>query len=82
MGNAKTPVRLYRLTQNVTDNRKRMDGAADHCLRQVPGGVPDWRLKARLNVQINRFVAVRFTFFCLQLVSFLAIIVMAACYGD
>jgi hypothetical protein len=50
VGNAKTPVRLYRLTQNVTDNRKRMDGAADHCLRQVPGGVPDWRLKARLNV--------------------------------
>jgi uncharacterized MAPEG superfamily protein len=31
--------------------------------------------------QTNRFVAVRFTFFCVQLVCFLALIVIAACYG-
>ncbi len=34
------------------------------------------------HVQTNRFVAVRFTFFCMQLVCFLTLIVMAACYGD
>jgi uncharacterized membrane protein YecN with MAPEG domain len=33
------------------------------------------------HVQTNRFVAVRFAFFCVQLVCFLALIVMAACYG-
>lgn len=31
--------------------------------------------------QTNTFVAVRFTFFCVQLVCFLALIVIAACYG-
>ena len=33
------------------------------------------------HVQTNRFVAVRFTFFCVQLVCFLALIVIAASYG-
>jgi uncharacterized MAPEG superfamily protein len=36
------------------------------------------------HVQTDRFVAVRFTFFCVQLVCFLALIVIAviaACYG-
>lgn len=31
--------------------------------------------------QTNMFVAVRFTFFCVQLACFLALIVIAACYG-
>ena len=33
------------------------------------------------HVQTDRFVAVRFTFFCLQLIGFLALIVIAAGYG-
>ncbi|WP_041475015.1 MAPEG family protein [Pseudomonas sp. UW4] len=33
------------------------------------------------HVQTDRFVAVRFTFFCLQLICFLALIVIAAGYG-
>ena len=33
------------------------------------------------HVQTDAFVAVRFTFFCVQLVCFLALIVIAACYG-
>src|SRR5690242_19742982 len=33
------------------------------------------------HVQTNRFVAVRFSFFCVQLVCFLALIAIAACYG-
>ncbi|WP_095129099.1 MAPEG family protein [Pseudomonas sp. Irchel s3h14] len=33
------------------------------------------------HVQTDTFVAVRFTFFCVQLVCFLALIVIAACYG-
>ncbi|MHC8327533.1 MAPEG family protein [Pseudomonas sp. LB1P83] len=33
------------------------------------------------HVQTDAFVAVRFTFFSVQLVCFLALIVMAACYG-
>ncbi len=33
------------------------------------------------HVQTDTFVAIRFTFFCVQLVCFLALIVMAACYG-
>ena len=33
------------------------------------------------HVQTDTFVAVRFTFFCIQLVCFLALIVIAACYG-
>ncbi len=31
--------------------------------------------------QTNRFVAVRFTFFCIQLLCFLALIGIAACYS-
>ncbi|MGO4313238.1 MAPEG family protein [Pseudomonas sp. KB_15] len=31
--------------------------------------------------QTNTFVAVRFTFFCVQLACFLALIVIAACHG-
>ncbi|WP_415767128.1 MAPEG family protein [Pseudomonas sp. ZB1P45] len=33
------------------------------------------------HVQADAFVAVRFTFFCVQLVCFLALIVIATCYG-
>jgi hypothetical protein len=33
------------------------------------------------HVQTDTFVAVRFAFFCVQLVCFLALIVIAACYG-
>ncbi|QAY94094.1 MAPEG family protein [Pseudomonas sp. ACM7] len=33
------------------------------------------------HVQTDIFVAVRFTFFCVQLVCFLALIVIATCYG-
>ncbi|RAI66537.1 MAPEG family protein [Pseudomonas fluorescens] len=33
------------------------------------------------HVQTNAFVAVRFTFFCVQLVCFLALMVIAAYYG-
>ena len=33
------------------------------------------------HVQTDRFVAVRFTFFCLQLICFLALMVIAAGYG-
>lgn len=33
------------------------------------------------HVQTDSFVAVRFTFFCLQLICFLALIVIAAGYG-
>ena len=33
------------------------------------------------HVQTDTFVAVRFTFFCVQLMCFLALIVIAACYG-
>ncbi|HEY5807219.1 MAG TPA: MAPEG family protein [Povalibacter sp.] len=33
------------------------------------------------HVQTDAFVAVRFSFFCVQLVSFLALIVVAACYA-
>ncbi|MGF6200152.1 MAPEG family protein [Pseudomonas laurylsulfatiphila] len=33
------------------------------------------------HVQTDRFVAVRFTFFCMQLICFLALIVIAAGYG-
>ncbi|MNC70797.1 MAPEG family protein [compost metagenome] len=33
------------------------------------------------HVQTDAFVAVRFTFFCVQLVCFLALIVIAAYYG-
>ncbi|WP_085715242.1 MAPEG family protein [Pseudomonas sp. B28(2017)] len=33
------------------------------------------------HVQTNAFVAVRFTFFCIQLVCFLALMVIAAYYG-
>jgi len=33
------------------------------------------------HVQTDRFVAIRFTFFCVQLVCFLALIVIAAYYG-
>ncbi|MGH8384709.1 MAG: MAPEG family protein [Pseudomonas sp.] len=33
------------------------------------------------HVQTDRFVAVRFTFFCVQLLCFLALIVIAAYYG-
>jgi len=33
------------------------------------------------HVQTDRFVAVRFSFFCVQLVCFLALIVIAASYG-
>lgn len=33
------------------------------------------------HVQTDRFVALRFTFFCLQLICFLALIVIAAGYG-
>jgi uncharacterized MAPEG superfamily protein len=33
------------------------------------------------HVQTGRFVAIRFTFFCVQLICFLALIVIAACYG-
>ena len=31
--------------------------------------------------QTDTFVAIRFTFFCVQLICFLALIVIAACYG-
>jgi len=33
------------------------------------------------HVQTDAFVAVRFSFFCVQLVCFLALIVIAACHG-
>jgi uncharacterized MAPEG superfamily protein len=33
------------------------------------------------HVQTDRFVAVRFTFFCIQLICFLALIGIAACYA-
>jgi uncharacterized MAPEG superfamily protein len=33
------------------------------------------------HAQTDAFVAVRFTFFCVQLVCFLALIAMAACHG-
>ena len=33
------------------------------------------------HVQTDRFVAVRFAFYCVQLLCFLALIVIAACYG-
>jgi uncharacterized MAPEG superfamily protein len=33
------------------------------------------------HVQTDAFVAVRFSFFCVQLVCFLALIAIAACYG-